>query len=293
MSRRGWLLFGAMSVIWGLPYLLIRISVRELAPPTLVFARTVPAALLLMPIAWRRGYLRPLLANWRWVLAYTVIELGLPWLFLSSAEQRLPSSTAGLLIAAVPLAAAVIYRLTPNTDHFNRRQLLGLLVGFAGVAALVGVNVHGSNAGAVCEVGVCVVGYALGPLIISTKLQDLPSLGVVAVSIAITALVYTPFAATRWPTHVSGEVVWSVAGLALICTALAFILFFLLIREVGPARSTVITYINPAVAILLGVGLLGESLNWGIAVGFPLILLGSVLATGRRSNELRPEPAAP
>jgi drug/metabolite transporter (DMT)-like permease len=284
MSRRGWLLFVAMSLIWGIPYLLIRVAIRDLSPPTLVFARTFPAALLLLPVAVWRGQVRQLLPHWRWILTFAIVEMTIPWLLLSRAEQHLSSSLAGLLIAAVPLIGAVIYRFNPHTDPLTRRRLVGLVVGFAGVAVLVGVDLGRSNLLAFGEVGVVALGYAIGPLIVSRRLAELPSLGVVSVAIAITATIYAPFALTCIPRHVSAEVGFSVLGLALVCTALAFILFFALISEVGPSRSTVITYVNPAVAVLLGVALLGEHLTIGIGIGFPLILAGSVLATGGRAE---------
>jgi drug/metabolite transporter (DMT)-like permease len=284
MSRRGWLLFIAVSVIWGVPYLLIRVAVREFSPATLVFARTLPAAVLLIPLAGR-GQLGAVLRRWRWVVAYTAVELALPWFFLSTAEQHLTSSMAGLLIATVPLIAVVSYRiLSPGTERISRRQLLGLLIGFAGVGALVGVDVHDTDIVAIVEVGVTAVGYSLGPLIVNRRLADLPVLGVVSASVALTAVVYAPVALTHLPARISFEVLGAVAGLAFLCTALAFLLFFALIAEIGPARSTVVTYFNPAVAVVLGVTLLGERFTAGIAVGFPLILVGSVLATRSRAQ---------
>ncbi len=283
MSRRGWLLFIAMSVIWGTPYLLIRVAVRELSPATLVFARTLPAAILLVPLALHRGQVRPLLGRWRWVVLYTVVEIALPWLFLSRAEQHLTSSVAGLLVATVPLVAVVLYRLvSPTTERITSGRLVGLIVGFTGVGALVGIDLRGTNLVAVAEMAVPALGYALGPLIISRRLSDLPSLGVVSVSVALTAIAYAPAALTHLPAHFSLEVFGAVAGLAFVCTALAFLLFFARNAEIGPARSTVITYLNPAVAVLLGVVLLGEHFTTGIAVGFPLILAGSYLATRSR-----------
>jgi drug/metabolite transporter (DMT)-like permease len=286
MSRRGWLLFLAMSLIWGVPYLLIRVALRELSPPALVFARTFPAAVLLLPVALRRGHLRSVLARWRWVLAFAVVEMAVPWLLLSRAEQRLSSSTAGLLIASVPLIAALVYRLSPHTDHLTGQRLLGLVIGFAGVAVLVGIDAGNSDLLAVGEMGVVALGYSLGPLIISRKLNDLPDLGVVGVALGLTAIGYAPFALTRIPRHVGPEVWAALLGLTLVCTALAFLLFFALIAEIGPARSTVITYVNPAVAVLLGVVVLGEPFTTGIAIGFPLILAGSVLATAQQPQAL-------
>jgi drug/metabolite transporter (DMT)-like permease len=269
-----------MSVIWGIPYLLIRVAVRDFSPAALVFARTLPAALLLLPIAAHRGELRPALRAWRWLLVFAVVEMVFPWYFLSTAEEHLDSSTAGLLIATVPLLAAVLYPLvSPGTERLDRRRLVGLLVGFSGVAALVGIDVHGTDLGAVALMAIPAVGYAFGPLIINRRLSDAPNLGVVGCSVAVVALIYAPVGVAQWPSHVGTEQWAAVATLALVCTALAFVLMFELVGEVGPSRSTIITYVNPAVAVLLGVLILGEPFTAGIAVGFPLILLGSVLAT--------------
>jgi drug/metabolite transporter (DMT)-like permease len=279
VSRKGWLLFIALCVIWGIPYLLIRVAVRELPPPALVFLRTAPAALLLVPLALRRGELRPLLARWHWVVAYTVVELALPWLLLSHAEQRLSSSLAGLLVATVPLIAAVLYRAVGAGEHFDARRLTGLFVGFAGVAALVGIDMTGTDPLAIAEVLVVALCYATGPLVVSRRLAGLPALGVITASLALTAVGYAPAGLRSMPASVSAETVGAVAALALVCTMLAFLLFFALIREVGPSRTTVITYVNPLVAVLLGVVILSEPLTLGIAVGMPLILLGSVLGT--------------
>jgi drug/metabolite transporter (DMT)-like permease len=283
MSKRGWLLFAAMAVIWGIPYLLIKVALRDLTPGTLVFARTSIAAILLVPLAAKRGLLRPLLAKWRWMVLYTVIEIAGPWFLLSSAEQRLSSSLAGLLVASVPLIGAVAAMLIGggHDERPDARRLLGLLVGLGGVAVLVGVDVSGSNAWAAVAIGITATGYATGPMLIARKLADLPTLGVVAASLGLAAIGYLPVAVVQWPTHLNAKVIWSVLGLALICTALAFMIFFALIAEVGPARATVITYVNPAIALLLGVLLLNEPFTIGIAVGFPLILVGCFLATSR------------
>ena len=251
-----------------------------MSPAALIFLRTAPAALLLLPFAIRRGQLGPLLRRWQWVLAYTVAELCVPWLLLFSAEQHLASSLAGLLVAAVPLLGAVLYRVSSAHEPLGARRLAGLLIGFGGVAALVGIDVSNVDMTAVAEMGVVVLGYALGPFIVSRRLADLPSLGVITASLVITALGYAPVALTHLPTRMSWDVSASVAGLALVCTALAFVIFFELIREVGPARSTVVTYINPAVAVLLGVTVLDEPFTIGMAVGLPLVLVGMVLATG-------------
>jgi len=281
VSRKGWLLFIALCVVWGIPYLLIRVAVRELPPPALIFLRTAPAALLLVPLALHRGELRPLLARWRWVVAYTAVEIAVPWLLLAHAELRISSSLAGLFVGSVPLIAAVLYRAVGAGEHFDARRLAGLFIGFAGVAALVGIDMTGTDPLAIAEMLVVALCYAGGPLVISRRLAGLPALGVVTASLALTAIAYAPAGLLSMPSSISAQTVAAVVALALVCTVIAFLLFFALIREVGPSRATVITYVNPLVAVLLGVIILGEPLTLGIAVGMPLILLGSVLGTAR------------
>jgi drug/metabolite transporter (DMT)-like permease len=297
MSRRGWVLFLAMGVIWGVPYLLIKVAVEELEPSVLVLARTVLAGLLLLPLAAARGHLRPLLPSWLPILAFAAIEICVPWLLLGVAEQRLSSSLTGLLIAGVPLVGALLAwfggaRLTGGDERPDLRRVVGLLVGLAGVGALVGFEVGSGDASAVLAIAVVAVCYAVGPMILARWLSHLPGLGVITVSLLLTAAVYLPVglaqAPTGWP---SAEVAWSVVGLAVVCTALAFVVFFELIAEVGPTRSTVITYLNPAVALLLGVAVLDEAFTVATAVGFALILLGSVLATRGPSRRPAEVPA--
>jgi drug/metabolite transporter (DMT)-like permease len=271
--------------------LLIRVAVRHLEPATLVFLRTGIGALLLVPIALARHELQPLVSRWSWLLVYTVVELAIPWVLLSTAEERLPSSLSGLLVAAVPLVGAVLAFSAARRgvggrgDRLGTRGLVGLFVGLAGVAALVGFDVHGGDIGSVALIAIVVVGYATGPLVLDRRLGDLPVLGVVAASLVLCAAAYAPFAVTHMPARVpSGRVIAAVAVLGVLCTALAFVLFFHLIAEIGPVRATVITYVNPAVAVVLGVVFLHERFSAGTAVGFVLILVGSVLATSSRSG---------
>ncbi len=288
MSRRGWTLFVVMGVIWGIPYLLIKVAVEELSPPTLVLARTAIGAVLLLPFAIARGQLRPLLARWRPFLIYTVIEICIPWLLLSYAEQRLSSSLTGLLIAAVPLVGAAIAVSTGEHERLDGRRLLGLILGVAGVGALVGFEISAGDVWSVLAIAGVAICYAIGPVILSRQLAEVPAMGVVAASLGLAALVYVPaglaLAPRRWP---SAAVIGAVVVLAAVCTALAFLLFLALVAEVGPARSVVITYLNPAVAVLLGVVLLDELFTTATAVGFVLILAGSVLATARAAPDRR------
>ena len=282
MTRRGIALFALMSVIWGIPYLFIRVAVDQISPATLVLARTGIASLILVPVALARIDLRAVLAHWRWVAAFAVVEIAIPWVLLGSAEQQISSSLAGLLVAGVPLVGAAIALTTGGADRIGGRSLVGLLIGLAGVAAIVGGDFEASNATALLQVGVVVVGYAVGPAILSRRLNGVPSLGVMAVSLAACAVVYVPIVAVDPPvTMPSVDVIASIVVLGVLCTAVAFILFAALIAEIGPVRATVITYVNPAVAALLGVLVLDETFTVPMALGFALVILGSTLATRR------------
>ena len=287
MTRRGLVLFALMSVIWGIPYLFIRVVVAEVSPSFLVLARTALATAILLPIALVRIDLRPILARWRWVVAFAGIEIALPWVMLGSAEQHLTSSLTGLLVAGVPLVGTVFALATGGSDRIGRARWLGLLVGLLGVSAIVGSDIGSSDVTAFLEVAVVVVCYAIGPAILSRRLGGLPSIGVMALSLALSALVYIPIAALQWPaTAPSPSVVGSIVILAVLCTAAAFLIFAALIDEIGPVRATVITYVNPAVAAVLGVLVLKETLTVPMGVGFALVILGSALAT-RSEREAR------
>jgi drug/metabolite transporter (DMT)-like permease len=277
-----------MSVVWGLPYLLIKVAVRHLSPAMVVEARTAIGALVLLPLAVHQGRLRPLLRAWKVLLAYTVAELAIPWYLLSDAERRLPSSLSGLLVATVPLISVILAALTGHRDRMDRRGLIGLIVGLVGVAVLLGLDVSAGDLGAVGEVGLVAVGYAIGPLLASRYLGELSSLALAAVSVALVAVAYAPAAAFAHPSRLPpGTVIAAVVVLGLVCTALAFVAFFELIKEIGSTRATVITYLNPAVAVVLGVALLGEQFKLGTGLGFVLILAGSWLSTAPRANMLR------
>jgi drug/metabolite transporter (DMT)-like permease len=280
MSRRGWLLFAAMCVIWGIPYLLIKVAVEDLSPAMLVLARTAIAALLLLPIAAFRHELRPLLPFWAALLAFAAIEIAIPWVLLGAAETQVSSSLTGLLIAAVPLVGTVIALSSGSRERLSLQSGTGLLLGIVGVASIVGLNLEGASVVPLAEIALVAVCYAVGPVILQRRLAELPALGVIAVSLAVTAVAYVPIAALgRHDAAPSGTAIGAVVALAMICTAVAFLLFFALIAEIGPVRATVITYVNPAVAAALGVAVLGEHFTVGMAVGFVLVLAGSVLAT--------------
>ena len=305
VTRRGLLLFAAMCVIWGIPYLLIRVAVGEISPATLVFLRTFLALLILLPFALRRGGWRDLVARWPALLLFSAVEVGGPWFFLSSAEQHISSALAGLLISAVPLVGVVIATAGGNREHLGLTSVSGLLLGVAvvvgpapiagplgvaGVGLIVGLDLRATDLGALIEVGLVVIGYAAGPAVLTRYLAGVPSLTVNSAVLALCAIAYAPAAALTWPSSVPSPQVFGAVGvLAVVCTAIAFLLFFALIAEIGPVRATVITYVNPAVAATLGVLVLHESFNVGMGIGFVLVLAGSALATRRGKPPAQPE----
>jgi drug/metabolite transporter (DMT)-like permease len=291
VSRRGWVLFLAMSVIWGIPYLLIKVAVDEVSPVLVVFARCVVGAAILLPWTIARGQVRPALKHWRALLLFTVLEMAMPWLLLSYAEQSLSSSLTGLLVATVPFVAALAARVAGDEDRLTPVRLLGMGIGVVGIVALLGLDIEGAQLGSLIAVGLVVIGYATGPMVISRALPEVPGVAASALALTFTAVAYAPFAVPQFDqvADASAPALLSLVALGAICTATALALFFVLIREVGPQRALVITFVNPAVAVLLGVLLLDEPFTLGIAVGLPLVLIGCVLAT--RRSPVRTQPS--
>jgi drug/metabolite transporter (DMT)-like permease len=294
MTRRSWALFAAMCVVWGIPFLLIRVAVRDVDPGTLVFARTALGGLVLLPFALRRGGFGPVLRRWRTLVVFSAIGIAMPWLMLGVAERHLSSSLTGLLVAAVPLVGVVVAWATRADDRGGGwLRYTGLLLGVAGVSLLVGLDFGTLHVVPLVEVLGAVIGGAVGPVIMARRLGDLPGILVVCASLFVVALGYLPYAAFHRPDSLSMKTGLSVVALGIVCTALAFVGFFALIGAIGPSRATVITYVNPAVAVALGVLLLNEKFTLAMGIGFPLILIGSVLAARRYAPSPGPAPAVP
>lgn len=296
-TRRGWLLFGAMAVLWGVPYLFISVAVESLSPPAIVAGRTLIAAVLLLPFALRSGALRAAWRHWPWVLAFGLVEMAGPFLLLGHAEMTLPSGMTGLLVATVPLFGALIALGGGDRGVLRPARAIGLLVGFVGVAIVVaGPGLVGGDVSlfAAAEVLLVAVLYATAPFIVTRRLADVPSLGTITLSLLMIGVLYLPIALLtqhRVPTAAS---VVALVVLAVVCTAVAFLAFFALIREVGPVRAPLFTYLNPIVAIVLGALVLAEPLTPGLLLGFPLVIAGCwFAATGGRLRPQAPAVAPP
>jgi drug/metabolite transporter (DMT)-like permease len=306
VSARGWVLFAAVSVIWGMPYLFIKIGVEELSPGFVAWSRVALAAAVLLPLAIRTGALRGL--PLRWLAAFAAVEIAIPFPLIGFGEQRISSSLAAILIAALPLVVSFLALRFDRAERPTRTRLAGMLVGLAGVIALVGIDIGGRGAELLGAAAVlaATIGYACGPLIVNRRLKGADPLGPVTAAMAIASIMLLPFGIGDFPTEVpQTDTLVAIVVLGLVCSAAAFLLFFRLIAEVGPSRATVITYVNPIVALALGVAVLGESVTAGATAGLLLILAGSWLATdGRlppglaaiatraRERRARPQPHA-
>ena len=289
------MLFGLMALLWGIPYLLIKIADGGVSVWVLVFARTSIGALALLPFAVRRGQLVILRRHWLPLLGFAASEILLPWFLLPDAEHRLPSSLTGMLIAAVPIVGGIIGQFGSSPERLGPLRWTGLLIGFGGVAVLAGPDIGkgGGETFAIVEVLITAVLYAIAPRIVASKLADVPGPLMTSASLGFAAILYAPAAALTWPAAVPGtSVLLALLGLGLVCTALGFIVFFALVRAEGPGRAMVFTYFNPPVAALAGALVLNERITPLTIAAFVLILGGSVLATlrTRRPAEPIPEP---
>ena len=284
MPLRAWLWFAGVAVLWGIPYFLIKIAVGEVSPPVVAFARLGLGAACLIPVAAARGALRPALPRWPWWTALGLGYLAFALTLIPVAETFVSSSITAILIAAVPITVAVI---SLRWERPGRLEVAGLLIGFAGVAALVGIDLGGRPSQLV-GAGLLIlvtVAYALGPIMTSRRLGGLDPLGYTSLAMLVAVVALLPLVAWKWPAHVpSSPVLLSLAALGILCTAIPYALYFSLIQAAGPQRATLVTYFNPLVAVLLGVAFLHERLGPAAIAGMALILAGSFLATRGRAR---------
>jgi drug/metabolite transporter (DMT)-like permease len=286
MSARAWVAFAAVSTLWGMPYLFIKVAVDDgVSPAFLAWVRVVLGAAVLLGLAWRAGTLPALRGRWRWLAVFGVVEVAIPFPLIAAGEQHVTSSLAAIIIAAAPLFVALLALRYDAEERATGSRLAGLLLGLAGVVALVGIDVAGRGdellgALAILLAAFC---YAVGPMVLKRHLADLDPRASMGAALAVAALVLTPAVAVDPPTAVPpGSALVALSVLGLFCTAAAFVFYGALVAEAGPGRALVITYIAPVVALALGVAVLGEHPGAGAVVGLLLILAGSWLSTDGR-----------
>ncbi len=293
MSRKGFLLFLSVGIAWGTPYFFIAIALDGFSTVSIVWLRVAIGAAVLLPIALKQDALRPALRYWPWVVVFAVLEMVGPWYFITEAERSISSSLAGLLITTVPFIAAFVVGLRGDRSAWHPKTVAGLFIGLAGVIALVGLDVFSGvvTLTPVILMLLAAVGYAVAPIIASEKMSNVPTLGVITLSLLVVVIVYAIPVAFTLPADIAAGPTtneWlSVIALGILCSAIAFVIFFALIKEIGPARATLITYVNLLVAMLLGVIFLQEPITTGILVGLPLVVIGSYLASQRRNTYIR------
>ena len=287
MTKAGWSRFILLGFLWGTPYLFLKVAVEEISPAVIVFLRVLIGAIVLLPIAMRKKTLFIARKHWPFLILYTITELIGPWYLITNAEQKISSGLAGLLVATVPIWAALLASIFGDQTVWHKSRLFGLIIGFIGVVAVVGIeSISGRqdivSIGMVILAAMC---YAYAINMINRRIPQVPGLALNTWAMLITSFVYLPFAVVSWPSkRPSIEAMGSVIGLGVLCTAIAFIIFFKLVAEVGPPRASLITYLNTAFAVLLGVVLLSEPLTIGIAIGLPLVLIGSYFASRKVSR---------
>lgn len=283
MTPRAWWLFVVTSIVWGVPYLFIKIAVEAGLHPTFVaWSRIALAALVLLPLALRRHAFRGLSARIGSIAGYAACELAIPFVLIATGERYISSSLTAILIATMPLMVALLaLRLSPG-DRLTGRRVLGLAIGLGGVVALLGVDVGGRPAellGATLVL-VATLAYAIAPIIVTRRLADLDPLGPVTLGLLLASVALLPPALAHLPVGVPGPAtVGAMVALGIVCTALGLVAFFDLVAEVGPNRASVVTYVNPLVAVVLGVLTRGERLGAVSIAGTFCILLGSWMST--------------
>lgn len=273
------------GVFWGLPYFFIVWALESFSTPTIVFARTLLGAFILVPYALKVGAIKPALKAWPFVVLFAVLEMVLPWWLITEAGKHIPSGLSGLFVATVPLFAVAIMALVlKDRTALRPIPLTGMIIGFVGVVALIGID---SLLGHLQPIWVGAVvlaalGYAIAPIMANLKMKDVPTSGVIGLSMALVAIVYSPSALSQLPGELAAgptSHAWvALVVLGLVCSALAFVIFFELLKEVGPVKASLITYVNTAVALLLGILFLGEPVTPGLLLGIPLISLGLYLS---------------
>jgi drug/metabolite transporter (DMT)-like permease len=285
VSRRGWFLFILVGFLWGIPYLFIKVAVdpdNGFTPAIVVCLRTAIGAAILIPIAIKQKQLISALRGIKYVAPYALLEMIGPWILIGTAEQKISSGLAGLLIASVPIWATIFASMRGDKTVWHRSRLMGIILGFIGLVAVVGIeSIKGSSdALSIFMVLIAAVGYSYAVMMVQGALPGVSGIAINGVAMAISALFYLPFAIVQWPTHeISTAAINSIIGLGVLSTGAAFVAFFTLASIIGVARGSLVTYLNTAFAVVLGVLILGEPLTIGMALGLPLVLIGSYFAS--------------
>jgi drug/metabolite transporter (DMT)-like permease len=289
MSRRNLILFLLSGFLWGIPYLFIKVAVDPqdgFSPAIVVFGRVFIGALVLIPIAIYDKTFFSAIKHWRFIAVYALFEMIGPWILIGTAEQKISSGLAGLLVSSVPIFSTLIASRYGDKSVWQPKRLFGIAIGFLGVFLLVGIeSITGSSDPlSILMVIAASIGYAFAVIYITRKMPDGSGIAINGIAMVMTAIFYSPALFLLWPDHtISNEAIYSLIALGVFSTGIAFAIFFTVMAEIGPTRASLVTYMNTAFAVVLGVIILNEPLTVGIIVGLPLVLIGSYLASRRTS----------
>lgn len=289
MSRKGWALFALVGLLWGVPYLFMKVAVEELATPVIVFSRLLIGAVVLVPLALYERTLRPALKYWKYIALYAIAEMVIPWSLITNAQKDLSSGVVALLVATVPIWATLFAHHTGDSTAAHRTRIFGIALGLIGIIFLVGFETLNDvgNIRALIQVLIASVSYAYAVNMITRKAPDTSGIAINGLALALSTLIFAPFAFTHLPSETpSSHAVLATIGLGVICTAFAFWVFFIVLKEIGAARASLVVYPNTAVAVVLGIFLLDEKLTLAIAIGLPMVLLGSYFASRKPSTPI-------
>ena len=290
MSRRGWFLFILVGFLWGIPYLFIKVAVdpeNGFSPAIVVCLRTAIGAAILIPFAIKQKQLIPAIRGIKYVSLYALLEMIGPWILIGTAEQKISSGLAGLLVASVPIWATIFASMRGDKSVWHHTRLIGIIVGFIGLIAVVGIESITGSADplSIGMVLVAAIGYSYAVMMVQTALPEVSGIAINAVAMALTAIFYLPWTLIQWPEHhISMSAINAVIGLGVLSTGAAFVAFFALTAIIGVARGSLVTYLNTAFAVVLGVIILSEPLTFGIIIGLPLVLIGSYLASRKPAS---------
>jgi drug/metabolite transporter (DMT)-like permease len=288
MSRKGWILFALVGLLWGVPYLFMKVAVEELSTPMIVFTRLMIGAALLVPLALREGSLKGALKYWRYILLYAVLEMVIPWSLITSSQRDLSSGVVALLVATVPIWATLFAHQTGDSTAAHRVRIFGIVIGLIGITLIVGIESISDfgNIRALLQILVAAASYAWAVNMITRKAPGISGIAINGIAMMMSSVIFAPFAiANRPETLPSLEVILSMLGLGVLCSGIAFWVFFVVLDEIGPARASLVVYPNTAVAVVLGIVILREPITLAILIGLPLVLIGSYFASRKPNSQ--------
>jgi drug/metabolite transporter (DMT)-like permease len=292
MSRKSLFYFLLVGFLWGIPYLLMKVAVEEIPPSAIVAGRTLIGAAILIPVALYRKTFKGAVLGFKFVAFYALLEMIGPWILISTAQKKIDSGLAGLLISTVPIFAAIITSLRGDHTVWQFKRMFGIVVGFIGLIAVVGIESFSGNShpASIAMMILAAMGYSYAIIMVTTNLPLVDGIAINGLAMAITSIFWAPLAIAQWPSQVTLKPALSLIALGVLCTALAFLVFFKLLVEIGPARGSLVTYLNTSVAVVLGVIVLNEPITIGLIIGLPLVLIGSFLASKKSESDIVAKP---